>query len=277
MLKINLTAIFILFSSFVLSQQSIFWKISKNGNEAYILGTYHYLGKDFLLNNNIILEKLKKSKIALSENIDSAKIFINKRNENLQLKKMNKNELQTIKRIVPSYIDSNKMTLRELIVTIDGKITQKFCLTDKEKMDETKMDDFIKEYCLKNRIKLEGLEPTEKTFDYLNHNLYSNTTEEKLIEIIKSKIKLLNSENQNINCLILNEYRTKKHIFNFEKEIQEKFITLRNKDWIVKIDNAIQEKEKAFIFVGLYHLDFKEGLLELLKNRGYSVEEIILN
>ena len=51
MLKINLTAIFILFSSFVLSQQSIFWKISKNGNEAYILGTYHYLGKDFLLNN----------------------------------------------------------------------------------------------------------------------------------------------------------------------------------------------------------------------------------
>ena len=46
---------------------------------------------------------------------------------------MNKNELQTIKRIVPSYIDSNKMTLRELIVTIDGKITQKFCLTDKEK------------------------------------------------------------------------------------------------------------------------------------------------
>ena len=38
-----------------------------------------------------------------------------------------------------------------------------------------------------------------------------------------------------------------------------------------------EEKEKAFIFVGLYHLDFKEGLLELLKSRGYSVEEIILN
>ena len=44
-------------------------------------------------------------------------------------------------------------------------------------IDETKMDDYLKEYCLKNNIKLEGLEPTEKTFDYLNHNLYSNTTE----------------------------------------------------------------------------------------------------
>ena len=76
----------------------------------------------------------------------------------------------------------------------------------------------------KNRIKLEGLEPTEKTFDYLNHNLYSNTTEEKLIEIIKSKIKLLNSENQNINCLILNEYRTKSTFFNFEKKFKKSLL-----------------------------------------------------
>ena len=121
------------------------------------------------------------------------------------------------------------------------------------------MDDYLKEYCLKNRIKLEGLEPHRKTFDYLNRNLYSNTTEEKLIEILKSKIKLLNSENQNINCLILNEYRTKSTFLTLRKKFKKKFITLRNKDWIVKIDNAIQENEKAFIFVGLYHLDFKEG------------------
>ena len=42
-----------------------------------------------------------------------------------------------------------------------------------------------------------------------------------------------------------------------------------------------KEKEKDYlnhnlIFVGLYHLDFKEGLLELYnkeKSRGYSVEK----
>ena len=92
----KLTIILILFSTFLFSQQSIFWKISKDDSESYIFGTYHYLGKDFINENKIILEKLKQSKIALSENIDSANIFINKRDENLILKKLDKNEIETI-------------------------------------------------------------------------------------------------------------------------------------------------------------------------------------
>ena len=146
----KLTIILILFSTFLFSQQSIFWKISKDDSESYILGTYHYLGKDFINENKIILEKLKQSKIALSENIDSANIFINKRDENLILKKLDKNEIETIKNIVPNYVDAKKMTLRELIITIDGKISSKFCLTEKEKSDNIKMDDYLKKYSLEN-------------------------------------------------------------------------------------------------------------------------------
>ena len=272
----KLTIILILFSTFLFSQQSIFWKISKDDSESYILGTYHYLGKDFINENKIILEKLKQSKIALSENIDSANIFINKRDENLILKKLDKNEIETIKNIVPNYVDAKKMTLRELIITIDGKISSKFCLTEKEKSDNIKMDDYLKKYSLENNLKLVGLEPTKNTFDYINNSLYLGATDEKLLQILKTKIILLNSEKQNLNCSIINEYRTKKHLFNFTKERQEKLITARNKDWIDKIDNAIKQNKKVFIFVGLFHLDFKVGLLELLKNRDYKIEEIEL-
>ena len=272
----KLTIILILFSTFLFSQQSIFWKISKDDSESYILGTYHYLGKDFINENKIILEKLKQSKIALSENIDSANIFINKRDENLILKKLDKNEIETIKNIVPNYVDAKKMTLRELIITIDGKISSKFCLTEKEKSDNIKMDDYLKKYSLENNLKLIGLEPTKNTFDYINNSLYLGATDEKLLQILKTKIILLNSEKQNLNCSIINEYRTKKHLFNFTKEWQEKLITARNKDWIDKIDNAIKQNKKVFIFVGLFHLDFKDGLLELLKKRDYKIEEIEL-
>ena len=272
----KLTIILILFSTFLFSQQSIFWKISKDDSESYILGTYHYLGKDFINENKIILEKLKQSKIALSENIDSANIFINKRDENLILKKLDKNEIETIKNIVPNYVDAKKMTLRELIITIDGKISSKFCLTEKEKSDNIKMDDYLKKYSLENNLKLIGLEPTKNTFDYINNSLYLGATDEKLLQILKTKIILLNSEKQNLNCSIINEYRTKKHLFNFTKERQEKLITARNKDWIDKIDNAIKQNKKVFIFVGLFHLDFKDGLLELLKKRDYKIEEIEL-
>ena len=272
----KLTIILILFSTFLFSQQSIFWKISKDDSESYILGTYHYLGKDFINENKIILEKLKQSKIALSENIDSANIFINKRDENLILKKLDKNEIETIKNIVPNYVDAKKMTLRELIITIDGKISSKFCLTEKEKSDNIKMDDYLKKYSLENNLKLVGLEPTKNTFDYINNSLYLGATDEKLLQILKTKIILLNSEKQNLNCSIINEYRTKKHLFNFTKERQEKLITARNKDWIDKIDNAIKQNKKVFIFVGLFHLDFKDGLLELMKKRDYKIEEIEL-
>ena len=272
----KLTIILILFSTFLFSQQSIFWKISKDDSESYILGTYHYLGKDFINENKIILEKLKQSKIALSENIDSANIFINKRDENLILKKLDKNEIETIKNIVPNYVDAKKMTLRELIITIDGKISSKFCLTEKEKSDNIKMDDYLKKYSLENNLKLVGLEPTKNTFDYINNSLYLGATDEKLLQILKTKIILLNSEKQNLNCSIINEYRTKKHLFNFTKERQEKLITARNKDWIDKIDNAIKQNKKVFIFVGLFHLDFIDGLLELLKKRDYKIEEIEL-
>ena len=272
----KLTIILILFSTFLFSQQSIFWKISKDDSESYIFGTYHYLGKDFINENKIILEKLKQSKIALSENIDSANIFINKRDENLILKKLDKNEIETIKNIVPNYVDAKKMTLRELIITIDGKISSKFCLTEKEKSDNIKMDDYLKKYSLENNLKLIGLEPTKNTFDYINNSLYLGATDEKLLQILKTKIILLNSEKQNLNCSIINEYITKKHLFNFTKERQEKLITARNKDWIDKIDNAIKQNKKVFIFVGLFHLDFKDGLLELLKKRDYKIEEIEL-
>lgn len=251
--------------------------MTKDGNEGYILGTYHFLGRNFLTENKIILEKLKNSNIALSENIDSAKVFINIRKENENLKKLNKLEFETIKKIVPSYVDVNKMSLRELIVIIDGKITTKFCLTEKEKTDTLKMDDYLKKYSIDNEIKLLGLEQTKQTFELINNNLYSGFVEDKLLNILKSKIIFLNSDKQNINCSIVSEYRTKKHLFNFSRESQEKMITLRNKNWIDKIDKTIQENKKAFIFVGLYHLDFKDGILELLKNKGYNIEEIQLN
>ena len=118
-------------------------------------------------------------------------------------------------------------------------------LTEKEKTDTLKMDDYLKKYSIDNEIKLLGLEQTKQTFELINNNLYSEFVEDKLLNILKSKIIFLNSDKQNINCSIVSEYRTKKHLFNFSRESQEKMITLRNKNWIDKIDKTIQENKKA--------------------------------
>jgi uncharacterized protein YbaP (TraB family) len=49
----------------------------------------------------------------------------------------------------------------------------------------------------------------------------------------------------------------------------------RNKDWIPKIEKAIGEKS-SFIAVGGGHLGGKNGVVNLLRAKGYKVEAIKL-
>ncbi|MDR0581810.1 MAG: TraB/GumN family protein [Prevotellaceae bacterium] len=50
--------------------------------------------------------------------------------------------------------------------------------------------------------------------------------------------------------------------------------TDRNNDWIPKIENYLLGDKVAFVIVGLAHLHGSDGLLELLKNKGYEVKQV---
>lgn len=51
----------------------------------------------------------------------------------------------------------------------------------------------------------------------------------------------------------------------------ENFLIQRNKNWIPEIEKLIR-KDKTFVAVGAGHLPGEFGVIELLKNRGYTVE-----
>ncbi|MDR1405944.1 MAG: TraB/GumN family protein [Prevotellaceae bacterium] len=50
--------------------------------------------------------------------------------------------------------------------------------------------------------------------------------------------------------------------------------TDRNNDWIPKIENYLSGDKVAFVIVGLAHLHGPDGLLELLKNKGYEIKQL---
>ncbi len=56
--------------------------------------------------------------------------------------------------------------------------------------------------------------------------------------------------------------------------LYERFVIDRNKNWVKKIDREASEKKTHMIVVGAAHLPGKEGLIELLKQKGYSVEQL---
>lgn len=56
-------------------------------------------------------------------------------------------------------------------------------------------------------------------------------------------------------------------------DIHRKVIDDRNQRWLPQIENLLSRGENALIVVGAAHLVGKNGIIELLKDRGYRVEQ----
>ena len=57
-------------------------------------------------------------------------------------------------------------------------------------------------------------------------------------------------------------------------EIQEKLLDERNRNWLPQIEKFLQLGEDILVVVGAAHLVGKNGVIELLKGRGYKLEQM---
>ena len=57
-------------------------------------------------------------------------------------------------------------------------------------------------------------------------------------------------------------------------ELYEALIVKRNQNWLPQIEQALHQTKPVFIVVGTLHLLGKKGLLAILKEKGYTVEQL---
>jgi uncharacterized protein YbaP (TraB family) len=57
-------------------------------------------------------------------------------------------------------------------------------------------------------------------------------------------------------------------------EVHQKIIVDRNRRWLPQIEKALKQGESTLVVVGAAHLVGKDGILELLKARGYTLEQL---
>lgn len=57
-------------------------------------------------------------------------------------------------------------------------------------------------------------------------------------------------------------------------ELQEKMLDERNRNWLPQIEKFVNSGEDTLVVVGAAHLVGKNGLIELLKARGYKLEQM---
>ena len=56
-------------------------------------------------------------------------------------------------------------------------------------------------------------------------------------------------------------------------EIHQKVLVERNRRWLPEIEKSLEQASEALIVVGAAHLVGSDGIIEMLKTKGYSVEQ----
>ena len=57
-------------------------------------------------------------------------------------------------------------------------------------------------------------------------------------------------------------------------ELYQRLIVERNRAWLPKIESFLSQNENYLVVVGAGHLAGKNGLIEMLKAKSYTVEQL---
>ncbi len=263
---------------------SLCWKVTGPGinNPSYVFGTIHLIPKkDFFLSKPA--EEAFKSCKTLALEVD------------LNMSKETKKEVG-----MAAILPDNK-TIFDYCTTAEAELIQSF-LRDSVKMSGLKIKLYsrLKPFYLQSLVLKEQLKATrsyEETFAKMAKKKKMNqvglediTLQMKILDTVSiaSQIKeMLQSINKgaagirtfNEMIVVYKEQNIEKlhHMTiseegNFE-QFEDVFLNHRNERWIPEIEKLVKQ-QPTFIAVGAAHLGGEKGVLNLLRQKGYSVEPI---
>jgi len=134
---------------------------------------------------------------------------------------------------------------------------------------------FLSKANKKTILELEGMEAQLKMLNSL-----SDSEQEAFLMGTLSDLEMLQ---QNMNELFKawkegDEKAMESFLLDFKEESQggeiyKKFFTDRNKSMLTKIEGYLKRKDRFFVVVGAAHLVGEEGLVQMLRQKGYSVTQ----
>lgn len=269
-----------------LSAQSTFlWKISNkdSNNTSYLLGTHHLLGESFVDGFPVIEDKIKSCSFVITETeIDWKKLVgdHNARPSTDSLEQMvSKEDYDYIKDMFKdTRTDVTKLTPGELWQKIAICYVIKSCTVLNPK-DTFHMDEYIQKMAADNNKTPYYLETNSDQSEILVQA--TNFIDWKYFKTnISSTLKSLKKVKVNEKyCSTINNYVEFKEDYKFKKscnslsESDRILLTDRNNKWMQKLPELISNNN-CFIAVGLAHLRYECGLIQQLRDLGYSVEPI---
>jgi len=271
-------------SSQLKAQNSILWEVSGNGlsKTSYLLGTLKFIGeKEYVLHKEIT-DRLSTCEIfAIEDEVNHhAQHELNKsvhfpKGESLatalsseDFKKV-ADFFGTEFKIPQKKFKKNYGNLKPLALSIS---MTRLALHEGVKFYDIELLKIAHDYRI-NSFSLESIDreaeafnafPIEDQAKALMHSIDN-------FEVQKSEYKKLEAAYVNGDIDKVFEYSL--HPFEENEIFIEEFYSKRNMEWLPKIEKMFSES-KAFVAVGVTHLEGDKGILNLLKMKGYTLTPV---
>ena len=269
------------------SKKSFLWKVQSKTNSVYVLGSIHYLKKEMYPLDEKIEKAFEQSEILVVE-ADIANI----KKEDIQ--KLMENAFYTENDNLQKNVSAEtyglvKQKLEELGASLEvaNKYKPWFLALNLVSLEAVKLgfdpNYGIDRYFLEKaaeRKKILELESLEYQFELFS--ALSKKDQESFLLYILKDIKVLEKEldklvkawsagdEKGIELIMTKSIKEDKRLI----PIYQKLVLERNKKMASKIEEYLKEKETFLVIVGAGHLVGNQGIIRLLKEKGFLLEQL---
>lgn len=277
------------YSQNVISQErkNFLWKVKSEDNTVYVLGSLHMMKQeDYPLNKNIEDAFSKCEVLAVEANINDISQF--------DIKTLMESAFYPDGETIEDHVsqetyeiiksETERLGLPILFVNRQKPWFLALTLTSTELLKigfnpsyGIDMHFINKANGQKKVIELESL-------DY-QFNLLSNLSDDeqeslllytfKDLHILEKELLVLTSawksgDVKTVESIMIKSFSENGGMFSF----YEKLINKRNRNMVSKIEEYLEDDKPYFVIIGAGHLVGKKGIIELLKDKGYAVEQM---
>ncbi|MFT7344739.1 MAG: hypothetical protein ACI9XP_001327 [Lentimonas sp.] len=261
-----------------LNNESVYWKIEspKSGNTSFLLGTMHLIDRDKLFLPKVVSKDLKKSDLVILEVIEEV-------DNAMALEMVLLKEGRMVDYVLPNQLDSFYYYVQHEFGLDSAQFENSMgrfspmmfgeLPTMKHAKGSEGIDALVEKFAKKKEIKLFGLESAElqmKFFNQIPSLLFNEMIMEVIRDSMTTKQRWLYTQElyltQNVKEMMGEESNT-------VDDFTDILLTKRNLNWVVQLKNLLEEQDN-FIAVGAAHLYGSIGLINLLRNEGYTCTPI---
>ncbi|WP_153798108.1 TraB/GumN family protein [Foetidibacter luteolus] len=262
------------------ADKTLLWEVSGNGLVApsYLYGTFHLICPADLQESPVIDEKLKGAKkLYLEMDMDDPAVIM-KVQQGMMLTDTSWKSLLTEDEYKSFSENFKKMTgiSADMVTKIKPFGLVSLVLMRLMECQPASWDMTLAKKANDNKIEVKGLETPERELEAINSLSLKDQT-----EMLKEMLDNPDSTKQSLQAMVA-IYKSKnidsmQSIMTSDKRfgfIESELLVKRNKEWIPEIEKQAALEPTFFAF-GAGHLGGENGVLNLLKKKGYKIKPVL--